>query len=343
MESNISDSNISAKAAEPKESYYLKHAWTLGRAAVGLALFAALLYWQSIDLHALSALRDESWWLVAAGALILSTLPIGALRWGIVLRALDIALPLVPVFHIQCIATFFNQLLLGPTSGDAIRGVYAWRMLRHGGGRIAISIIVDRALGLLALFIVAFLLIPLRWHQVQQVPQLRLLAISLAAAVGAGLAGCIILLAAPELVSWLRSRLRRFPRVVQLTDRAQHLFVAFRHRPSALLAAFCLAVLGQCATLLAFLVIAGSLHIGTLTFSDYSIAAPLALVANTLPFTPGGLGVGEAAFAQLCRWLETISSAAPYASVFFAFRAVSMVTLLLGLVSFVVHRRPSAT
>ena len=34
---------------------------------------------------------------------------------------------------------------------------------------------------------------------------------------------------------------------------------------------------------------------------DYWVAAPVALVANALPFTPGGLGVGEAAFDQLAR------------------------------------------
>jgi glycosyltransferase 2 family protein len=332
------ESNVSAEAARPKERSHLKQIWTLVRAAIGLGLLAALLYWQSIDLNALAPLREELWSLVAAVALIFCTLPIGALRWAIVLRVLDIALHPASVFHIQCIGASVNLLLLGPSSGDTIRGVYAWRKLRFGAGRIAISIVVDRALGLIALCMLALVVMPLRWQQVHQVPQLMLLAISLTAAVAAGVAGSIVLIAAPRLLALLRPRLYRFPRAAQLAAHAQDVFLAFRHKPAALLAAFCLAMLGQCVTLLAFLVIAGSLHIGTLSASDYSVAAPLAFVANTLPFTPGGLGVGEAAFAQLCRWLEPISSTAPYASIFFAFRAVSMLTLLVGLISFVVYR-----
>jgi hypothetical protein len=30
------------------------------------------------------------------------------------------------------------------------------------------------------------------------------------------------------------------------------------------------------------------------------VAAPLAMIANALPLTPGGLGVGEVAFDQVC-------------------------------------------
>ena len=52
-----------------------------------------------------------------------------------------------------------------------------------------------------------------------------------------------------------------------------------------------------------FLFIAQSLQVGDVTLLDVAVAAPLAMVANILPFTPGGLGIGEAAFEQICRWL----------------------------------------
>jgi uncharacterized membrane protein YbhN (UPF0104 family) len=332
------ESNPPAEARQSKPSPHLRHVFAFARVATSILLLAALLYWESIDLHALSAIRNEPLMVVAAGVLIVSTLPIGALRWATMLRALDVALPLVSVFHIQCIAMFFSQLLFGPTSGDAIRGVYAWRMLRRGGGRIAISILVDRAFGLLALIILASLLTALRWNRVQEVPQLMLLALWLTASLAVGLAGGIVLFAAPELLSWLRFPFRHYPSAWRILGQVQDMFMAFRRRPAALAGVIGLSLLGQCMTLLAFVVIARSIHIGSLTSLDYMAAAPLALVANTLPFTPGGLGVGEAAFDQLCRWIEPVSSATPYATIFFAFRAVSTLTLLLGLVSFVIHR-----
>src|SRR5262249_47391208 len=50
------------------------------------------------------------------------------------------------------------------------------------------------------------------------------------------------------------------------------------------------------------------------------------------------LGIGEAAFDHLCQWLDPMASVAPYTRIFFSFRAGSMITLLVGLVSFVVYR-----
>ena len=51
-------------------------------------------------------------------------------------------------------------------------------------------------------------------------------------------------------------------------------------------------------------------------------AVPLTLVVNALPLTPSGLGVGEAAFDQICRWLEPVPSGAAYSTFFSPFESV---------------------
>jgi len=91
-------------------------------------------------------------------------------------------------------------------------------------------------------------------------------------------------------------------------------------------------------TIAGFLFITRSLQIGDITLLDVAVAAPLAMVANILPFTPGGLGIGETAFALICRWLAPSIISAPYAGIFFAFRAVSMVMLIPGAVALATHR-----
>jgi uncharacterized membrane protein YbhN (UPF0104 family) len=59
---------------------------------------------------------------------------------------------------------------------------------------------------------------------------------------------------------------------------------------------------------------------------------------NALPLTPSGIGVGEAAFDQICRWLEPTPSGAAYSSIFFAFRVVSTLTCIPGLISLAIYR-----
>jgi uncharacterized protein (TIRG00374 family) len=311
----------------------------LVRTAIGGSVLVFLYYWGNLDFKALMPLGHAPWTVVLAGMLVLSTLPLLTLRWAIVLRALDVPIALIPLFQITCISTFVSQLLFGPTSADAIRVLYAWRILHRGGGRIAISIVVDRAVGLLALLVLATSLMALRWQRVEQVPELMVLALSLMACVGAGIAAGAVLLMAASLFSWTSPKLQRYHRVRRFLGRVQGVLEAFRRRPMAVGAILVLSLTIQGLTVLAFVIIARSLHIGLVSLLDVSIAAPLAMLANVLPFTPGGLGVGEAAFDQLCRWFAPASGMAAYASIFFAFRAVSMIVMLIpGPISFASHR-----
>jgi uncharacterized membrane protein YbhN (UPF0104 family) len=68
--------------------------------------------------------------------------------------------------------------------------------------------------------------------------------------------------------------------------------------------------------------------------ADYGIAGLYALIANSLPVTPGGLGVGEAAFASACIVLAPQAAHAAYGTIFLAFRCVFIISTLPGLVAY---------
>ena len=108
--------------------------------------------------------------------------------------------------------------------------------------------------------------------------------------------------------------------------------------PLALLNVFLLALLSQAMTVLGVLVIADALGIHTLRSVDYMLAVPVTIVANSLPLTPNGLGIGEAAFDQICRWLVPSSQNVAYSNAFFAFRILGIVASLSGLVSLFIYR-----
>jgi uncharacterized membrane protein YbhN (UPF0104 family) len=245
----------------------------------------------------------------------------------------------MPLLRVICISTFVGQVSFGPTSADAVRAIYAWRLLRRARGRIAVSVLADRALGLFSLLAVTAAIMMLRWQRVREVPELSLLAVSLLVCLAASVMTGAILFAMPSLSRLNLPRLQRYPRLQRLAAQISDVLMAFRKRPAALAAALCLSFVIHILTITAFLLIAQSLQVGDVTLLDVAVAAPLAMVANILPFTPGGLGVGEAAFDQICRWLAPPAAlSAPYASIFFAFRAVSMVMLIPGAIAFVMHR-----
>jgi uncharacterized protein (TIRG00374 family) len=308
------------------------------RLLIGIGALLALYYFGKFDLRALEPLVRAPWTIAIAAFFILLALPLSALRWAIVLDVLGIGLPIGPLFRIVCVSTTVNQFFLALTSGDALRGIYAWRLLRRASGRIAISIIADRAVGLLALITLSAALIMFRWDRVSNVPALTVLTLSLTLCIGAALISAAILLAVPTLLVWSLGKLRHKPKIAQFISRIHSVVMAFRLRLFTLVVVFSLSLIIQGLNILAFVVIGATMHIGSVSLLDISIAAPLALVANVLPFTPGGLGIGEAAFDQICRWLVPSPASAPYASIFFAFRAVSMAVVIPGLISFVYKR-----
>src|SRR5262245_21994310 len=93
------------------------------KVAVGLGLLGALFLWGRIDLRALSGIAGSPWTLAACTLLIFLLLPLGALRWGLLLGALAIPIPFTKLFHFVGIGMVMNMFLLGSVGGDAARGL----------------------------------------------------------------------------------------------------------------------------------------------------------------------------------------------------------------------------
>ena len=84
--------------------------------------------------------------------------------------------------YLVAIGVLGNVFLLGSIGGDAIRGLYAWRALGRSGGRIAVSLLADRLLSVLAALFIPLAFSLLYWHRMQQVPALAALGTSIIAA-----------------------------------------------------------------------------------------------------------------------------------------------------------------
>jgi glycosyltransferase 2 family protein len=314
--------------------------WTgLAKMALGLALLAALVFWGQIDLKALLELSAAPSAVAACLALLFLALPVAALRWGIFLRALGVSMPFANLLHFVAIGLLTSVFLLGNAGGDAVRTLYAWRAVGHSAGRVAASVFADRAFSLLSVLFIPLVFSLSNWHRMQQMPELAALGTSILVAVSACVAGACMLFAAPRLTRSLEAHLARWPRVANLLVQVRGLILMLRTKPHWLLAAFALALATQLLTVFAVLVLAEAIKIGGLRAADYMFAVPLTLIVNALPLTPSGIGVGEATFDQICRWLEPTPSGAAYSSIFFAFRVVSTLTCIPGLISLAIYRK----
>lgn len=272
--------------------------WLLGLLRLGLGLI--LLAWVIHLTGGISALES----LVRAGWLVpvfMVQTAIGAgiegRRLGLLGRALDVQVPFLTGYRLVAVGTLFNNAIPGGTGGDLMKVYYLAGNHRSRTVELAALVVVDRVVGLFSLLLVVLALAPLNRAIAgsKVVAGLMVAAlVVLALILGVAWAAWSRTLRAGRLYQFLTTRVP-FHRILQRGIDALH---AFRSHPGSLLAAVALSILGQCLLGGAF-ALAGSVLMPGAPPLLVALLALLGLVANSVPLTPGGLGVGEAAFAAI--------------------------------------------
>jgi uncharacterized protein (TIRG00374 family) len=306
------------------------------RLALGVAAIMALIGTGHITLDALTGALGRPDLLALAAFLLLALVPLSALRWLVLLHALDFKVSFAWTVRVIMITLFFSTFLPGAYGGDAVRVAMAYRHAGRGLSRLTFSVLVDRLLGLLALATIGLCLLPELHARFNRGGYFLPLALLIVLIVGACAFGLFL---GERTASWL-ARLPRFlwsvHHVVRASVDALHSYA--RKWPS-MLGLFALSVLMFLMLLESIRLLGIAMHFDTLSVSQYYSAGALAMIANSLPLTPGGLGVGEAAFAQVAHLLEARPSQASYATVFLAMRVLNALIGMLGVLPYIADRK----
>jgi glycosyltransferase 2 family protein len=279
-------------------------------AAVALVLF---LLFRKIDWATLAreVTRADPFWMAAAFLSVGIALVAGSQRWRLLLRVQGIHLPLRRVWQINMIGLFFNQFIPGSTGGDLVKIFYAIRNAPDKKPQAALSMVMDRILGLLAVLGVTFLLIPWEWKRLGANESTRPIIFGLAVI----LAGVFGSLAAAAFFP-----LQRLPRVFhrlwqkmpkrEIFEDLYHGFHAHGREAGHTLQAAGMAV----ATVLPVLAIgwflARALHLD-IAPGPMTILFAIVLCAMSVPVIPGGHGLREGAFTLLFPIFHVTREGAP--------------------------------
>ncbi len=122
--------------------------------AVSVGLIAYLL--SRVDLQALWQLivRANPWLLLLALLLYLAAITLGCLKWRILLAALNINAPFTDLLAYTFVGLFFGNVLPSNVGGDVVRA-YDLAAASKRPEDAAISVLVDRLMGLVAFFAAA--------------------------------------------------------------------------------------------------------------------------------------------------------------------------------------------
>ena len=263
------------------------------KAAVSIALLWLL--FSRVDMARLwSVARNASaGWLMAALGLYSAMILASAWRWGLLLKAQEIALPFRTLTSSFLVATFFNNFLPSNIGGDVIR--IADTAPSAGSKTLATTVVlIDRGIGLLGLVLMAAM-------GATAGPRL-----TDSSSIGPGVLwagfGVAAVIATPALLmpqglarllqplrvlhpEWIDERLERFTGAL----------ARFREAPAALGGCFAGAIFVQTVLVGFYLAIAHSMHI-PIGFAELAVIVPISFIVQMLPVSMNGFGVREATF-----------------------------------------------
>lgn len=268
--------------------------------AVGAALLVGLLTWVDLDELRASLATASVPALVFAFVLVLLDRVLMPIKWNMLLWSAGIRFPWWEAIKVYFISTFLGIYLPPTVGGDAVRAYY---VSRHGHGLASVvsSIVVERLLGMVALFLFGAAgcsLFFLRFADAEFDAGTALFA-SLGACVLA-IAGFALSLSAPfgHVLARALDIVRPLRGVGKIADRLERLYqsyLEYRGRRAALLAFVGLSLLEVFVTVARVYVIGRALGVDVpLTY--YVAFVPVILALIRLPISFDGFGIQEGGF-----------------------------------------------
>ena len=295
--------------------------------AIAFGAMGLLIYFNRLDLSMFSNLGEGWPWLVAAVAIWLPTYALVSLRFYEVLRMQDCPVSYKQALRWTMIGSFFDLCMPSSSGGDIVKAGYVVKAMGTGNRmRGIMAVTFDRGIGLLALFLMAWLACLPAWGELSEMPNGRLLVLLLTAICLGSLAGLRLL--GSRMIrnnANVENLITRLPLGEKLWALAGtfHAMREQRGRFWAVVALSCCNHLLACVALYGICRALGM----DVDFLKGLVVFPLAIFSNVFGVA-GGFGLGTLGFDFLFAHLFHIPGGA---SVGLAFQVLTAATRLLGL------------
>jgi len=307
--------------------------FTILRIVIGIALVVYLWRSGAIQWRAMAGLATQ--WTIALTVIVLLLLDavVTAWRLRILLDPRGFHLTLYSAFRLTMIGVFFNSYLPGSTGGDLVRIYYATEGNPGRKMEVGTIVMLDRATGMFAMMLLP-LLLPFFPELLEKSAGLRAVLWVVAGIAAGTLAGTLLCFServrqsAP--VEWA---FRRLPlgRYIGIVYDTLH---AYREHPAPLVSAVGISLLAHVLAMSVAMLASLATHPGEFAWK-MCVLIPIGFAANALPVTPGGLGVGEAAFSKLFALAGLTSGA----EALLGWRVLTLLISPLGLVYYLQGRK----
>lgn len=324
-----------------------KHAkgWAVGllKYGIGFSLLGYVIYKYRDDLAQLVEKPLNAGSLTAAAVLMATAYTLQLSRWFLLVRALDLPFTLRNAFRLGLVGIYYNTFLPGAVGGDVLKAYFIAREQPGRKAAAVATVLIDRVMGLFGLILFAAVAGGIAWAagdaRITDNPDLQWIVKVCAALAGAAALGYLLLGFLPERrVDRFAERLEQLPKVGRSLAEMWYAVWMYRQRPKTVLLGVAVSAVAHLCMVLAFHFAAHGFtqlaEAAPATLPEHMVICPIGFIVQALPLSPGGVGVGEAAFA----WLYKLSGRAESTGV--ASRlALRVVEWSIGLIGYVMYLR----
>lgn len=306
------------------------------------------LFWRAAqDENFAKLLQQQKRWDLLLAALVvgLSAVSLTFVRWYLLVRALGIEFSIRDAFRLGFVGYLFNFVTLGVVGGDAVKAAFIAHEQPKRRTEAVATVVIDRLLGLYALFLLAsaaFLTVDLDAVQVRDPQELQ--AIKLVCRVSftltiVGAAGMVLLMLPGFTSLWIWDTLTGLPKVGGVLERIIGAVRMYRKRLGLMVLVLVMSLATHSLFTFSVFLIALGLPGNEPPLGTHFVIVPIANLAGAIPL-PGGMGAMEAALDALYHAVSPVSVAERQGFVIaLGFRIITLLIALIGVVYYLGNRR----
>lgn len=261
------------------------------------------------------------------------------LRWFVLVKSLGFEFSIRDALRLGFIGYLFNFVAPGSVGGDLVKAAL---LAKEQAGRrttAVATVLLDRILGMLALFLIGTWAAWPQWLEIRQRTELKAVVALLVIGSSAGLIGLTLMLIPAVARSRVWHRLARLPVVGHMVTELVEGVRLYQSQRQVLFVALGISVVGHFGTISSFYFSAKAIS-GESTLPGYAqhlFFIPAAELAGIVPLTPGGVGLLE----EAVEWLYRLNNANAGTGLMtcLAYRAVTLTIALIGAGYYLTSRR----
>ena len=264
--------------------------------AVAFGLLALVVYQNRVRIREVFQKQVDYRHFAIGFGIYMTALVITFARWHQLVRAQGLIFSLKDAARLGFIGNIFNLVIPGAVGGDVIKAAFLCRMQPDKKPQAVASMVLDRILGLLGLFLLASVAGAVYWRSAD--PQVRLLIGLVWGALAVGLAALAVIFS-PGLYRPLNRLVAGRGKLETIVRELEGIGLAYRKTLGRVVGMLGVSTFVHSLFVLAFYEASSALFETLPTLAEHYLMVPLALFTTAVPLPFGALGLSEGISGKL--------------------------------------------